>query len=367
MQFDISSNKVTSLSNPIMFFGFLCGLLLSLGVLSGDESGRVNLLYLLLVYLFIPLFGAILAIASLAKGKGLNIARVLSTLPIWSKPQKLKLLQIRQQNVDKYWFFLQSQVAALAYSVASLLTFSVLLLATDINFVWRSTLLNAEQLQPLLSFVALPWWFWEQAQPTSELLRMTQDSRLIDNYSNTGSFGNWWAFVLATQLVYSFILRGGLLAFASMLISKKLSKEAKKPGNKTQKRMKQVPETHTYASLVHSLPYEYTLCNWAAFEQNIVEQLSISPNKTLKEGPRISLDNKDKNNQPLLILVKAWEPPMGELQDFMQNGNGLIFPINLKNKTTIAIEEKHLKEWQRFVALLPNWSIYLPAPMGVQQ
>ena len=349
-----------------MFIGFLCGLLLSLGVLNGDEAGRVNLLYLLLVYLFIPLFGAILSVVSLVQGRGLNIARLLSALPIWSQSQQVQLLKIRQQKFDKYWFFLQSQAAALAYSVASLLTFLILLLATDINFVWRSTLLNAEQLQPILGAIATPWWFWEVAQPTSELLRSTQDSRLISNYANTNSFGQWWAFVLATQIVYSFILRGALLAIGTTLISKHTKKETEKKAPRTQQRMEQVSENHSYASLIHSLPTEYTLCNWATFNTNILQQLTLSPKKALKAGPSVAIDTHDALDEPLLILVKAWEPPMGELQDFMQHAKGIIFPINLNNKQAVAPEEKHLKEWQRFVAQLPNWAIYVPESMDKQ-
>ena len=62
----VISNPATSsasrLSRPILLLGFGLGLLLSITVLSGDDAGRVNLFYLLLVYLFIPLFGALISL-----------------------------------------------------------------------------------------------------------------------------------------------------------------------------------------------------------------------------------------------------------------------------------------------------------------
>lgn len=352
-------NDATKLSRPIWIVGLLLGLFLSWMVLSGDDAGRVNLLYLLLVYLFIPLVGAIISVVSLLQGKGLNVARVLSAIPLQSKPFQMYLHKLRQMHLDKQWFFLQTQAAALAYACGSLIIFVVLLLATDINFVWRSTLLDAEQLQPLLAFIAAPWWFWDSAQPSVELLRITQDSRLNESYNNVSNFGQWWAFVLATQVLYSGVLRGVLLLIAKVWIKKTSQKNAQAKPQNTHVNVESVPATvQKLSHILHDLPTEYALTNWARISDLVVSQLMLNPTHSLPAGP-IILEQGDAGFQGTqILLVKAWEPPMGELQDYMEHTSGIIFPVNYKHNKVTAPEPMHIEEWQRFTAQLPNWGIY---------
>lgn len=359
----ITLKNITQLSRPIMAIGFSIGLILSLSVLSGDNSGRVNLLYLLIVFLVIPLVGAALSIVSLLGEKGVNAARLCSLIPLWTKSQKDYLHKIRQHHIDKEWFFLQSQAAALAYSAASLLVFLVLLLTTDINFVWRSTLLDAEQLKPLLTLIAIPWFFWDTAQPSIELLRATQDSRLTQAYSDVSGFGQWWAFVLATQLTYSFMLRGLLLAVAKVWLRKLTKNDVEQ---RLARQRIQSPNNHSpvypLAPIKHELPIHYALNNWAGLNEKELSQLALQPSQVLHSTP---LETQQFDGVQLL-LVKAWEPPMGELQDYMLQGRGLLFAINYKNDQLIAPETKHLEEWQRFIEQVPNWCIYLPTQWTTQ-
>ncbi len=349
-----------------MLAGFVLGLLLSFAVLSGDEMGRVNLLYLLLIFLFVPLGSAILSVVSLIRGRGLNLARLVSAVPIWSNSQKKDLHKFRQMHLDKQWFFLQSQVAALAYSIAGVLTFIILLLATDINFVWRSTLLDAEDLFPLLKIIAGVWPFWESAQPTLELLQMTQDSRLTQSYSDNNQYGHWWAFILATQIVYSFFLRGALLFVGKVWLTAKLKKDVESQlSQKLHRQSNPVASSHALEPLTHQLPNDYVLVNWAGFTYELINTLQLQPIRTITIDP-LTMDQDNAEPEQQLVLVKSWEPPMGELQDYLHKGRGLLFPIDLKSQTVNAPEQRHLEEWQRFVRTLPNWRIYLPAEWSGQ-
>ncbi|MGQ8367388.1 DUF2868 domain-containing protein [Glaciecola sp. 1036] len=358
-------NTLTKLSLPIIILGCILGLFLSIAVLSGDAEGRVNLFYLLLVYLFIPVLGALISVGSLLGNKGVNFARLVSDLPIWSSSQRAYLAKIRQIRVEKQWFFLQSQAAALAYATASLITFLLLLLATDINFVWRSTVLTAEQLLPVLKVVASPWWFWEDAQPTAELLRLTQDSRLNASYTNTGSFGQWWAFVLATQVVYSFLLRGLLLLFAKWWVKKLTNSESKNTSSlKTKPIVNKFSENHKLSDISRSLPAEYALINWAGLPDDIVSQLALHPNQILEVGPLTNNHTEAAFDIRQIILVKAWEPPMGELQDFMKHNKGLLYPVNYKHNKLVPALPNHLEEWQRFTAEMSDWGVYQERETG---
>lgn len=362
----LTPDKATRLSRPILLAGFVLGLLLSFAVLSGDELGRVNLLYLLLIFLFIPLASAIVSIVSLIRGRGINLARLLSATPIWSKSQQTYLHKIRQMHLDKHWFFLQSQAAALAYSVAGVVTFILLLLATDINFVWRSTLLDAEDLYPLLKVVASIWPFWDSAQPTLELLQMTQDSRLTHSYSDIDQFGHWWAFILATQIVYSFFLRGALLFAGKVWLTAKLKKDVElQLSQKLDQHSHPVSTSHALEPITHQLPENYALSNWAGFSSELIDALKLTPTQTVSVDPLIMSEESTVSDQQL-VLVKSWEPPMGELQDYLHQGRGLLFPIDLKSQTVKAPEQRHLEEWQRFVRTLPNWRIYRPTEWSHQ-
>lgn len=363
--------SATTLSKPLLFVGALLGFLLSIGALFGDDYGRLNLLYLLFIYVCIPLLGALFSVISLLKGKGLNIARLLSDfLP--SKTDKAYLRKAHQLNMDKPWFFLQSQGVALAYAGSSALVFGFFLVFTDMNFVWRSTILDAEQILPLLQIIALPWWFLESAQANLELIQATQDSRLNESYSNVTIFGQWWQFVFATLIVYSFILRG-LLLFGAKLWLKKLARDARKSSshagtinvtdalNRNLEKNRKARKQHTLSPITYELLEQYALSNWASLTQNIVSQLNLRPQEELPSGATIVDSNESKNAQntlPQLLLVKAWEPPMGELQDYMEHTQGLLYPVNYKKEKVIPPESNHLEEWQRFIAKIPNWGIY---------
>ncbi|MDT0595064.1 DUF2868 domain-containing protein [Glaciecola petra] len=373
-QSDFTPASASTLSRPILIIGFLLGFAFSIGVLIGDDAGRVSLLGLMVVYAFVPLLGALLSVISLVKGKGINFARLLSEfLP--SKSLKSYLHKAHQLKMDKPWFFLQSQGAALAYALSSFFVFILYLLITDMNFVWRSTILGAEQVLPLLELIALPWWFVESAQPSIELIRATQDSRLNESYTNVVVFGQWWKFVLATIFVYSFVLRGVLLFVAKVWL-KKLASENRKNNTKSNtvnitdafnsniEKHRKTTKLYKLEPVTQTLPKKYALMNWASLSQKILSQLRLEPIEELPQGPFIfdvDLLEKLQSNSTQLLLVKAWEPPMGELQDYMEHTRGLLYPINYKKDKVIAPLPIHLEEWQRFTAKLPNWGIYQAA------
>lgn len=355
------------LSWPIVFVGGIFGLILSWSVLSGDAQGRVNLLYLLLVYLFIPLISVVISILSLFFGKGINIARITSLLPFWSYVSQSKIRKFQQLKLDKYWFLMQSQAAGIAYSLMSLLAFFLLLLVTDINFVWRSTLLSSSEILPLLKLVALPWSFWQSAQPNLELLEMTQNSRLFTSASNVSIYGHWWQFILATQLFYSFLIR--LLLFFISIWRLKYCFE-KDIEHRLQSNIKSHPfldiEKLVISNVTHQLPKGVAINNWANLPTELLARLpGVNINKAhlINAGPNATPTQKidaERWQGEQLIIVKAWEPPLGEMEDFLQNGKGFIFPVDWNDSGLVNPTVTHINEWRRFANKLREWQVYLP-------
>ena len=353
------TDTVTKISKPILMLGCSLGFILTLAVMNGDANGRVNLLYLLLIFVVIPLLGTVVSIVGLISREGMNIAKLTSLLPVWTAAQRTSLLALKRRNLSKPWFFVQSQSAALGYSITSLIAFVLLLLATDVNFIWRSTLLSADDLLAMLQVVAAPWWFWEAAQPTMALLEQTKDSRLLGNMVNAEAVGQWWLFVLATQITYAFLLRGLLLSVGQLYLVSRLSKSQQT--DTPQSAPTTVPEstsTPPLAKPTKALPANYQLFNFANIPAEVIARLPL--------GEPQNVDLERSYDNAVLVLVKAWEPPLGELQDFMQLNRGAIYPVYYRNAETLAVPPQYLDEWRRFVEQVPNWLLYLPAQQDIK-
>jgi hypothetical protein len=345
---------------PLVLIGGIIGLLLSWTVLSGDHLGRVNIFYLLLVYLFIPVLSILFSIFSLVFGKGCNLARITIAIPFWSLATQSLLRKSQQLNLDKYWFLMQSQAAAIAFSIASLACFFTLLIATDLNFVWRSTILEPTDVLPLLEIVAWPWQFWSSAQPSLGLLEMTQDSRLVSSSIDNQSYGAWWKFILATQICYSLLLRVILLFITKLWLERKVNSDielilqSKISCNKPLSNFEE-----DLAVVSHHLPEDITSLNWDNTPTSVWELIEGNKSLTDKNSPAnrhqtIELDDEQ------LVIVKSWEPPLGELDDYLSNGYGYVQPVDWDSSGLVKLQTKHLHEWQRFITKLPKWKLYVP-------
>jgi hypothetical protein len=134
----IEQEHSQSLSRVIALIGGILGMVLSIAVFSGDSSGRVNLLYLLLLFVGIPIVGALVSVIGIALKRGAGLSVILSRLPIWSPQQKRFLTTLQRSQLMKPLLFKQSQQTALAFAFSTLMLFLVMLLATDVNVVWRT-------------------------------------------------------------------------------------------------------------------------------------------------------------------------------------------------------------------------------------
>jgi len=348
---------------PIVYIGGVIGLLLSWLVLSGDQQGRVNLFYLLLVYLFIPVMSVLLSLFSLLFGKGINLARLITAFPFLSSNTQSMIRKSQQLNMDKYWFLMQSQVAAIAFSVASLSTFFTLLIATDLNFVWRSTILEPSNVLPLLEIIAWPWQFWSSAQPSLSLLEMTQDSRMLLSTIDNTNYGAWWKFILATQICYSLILRVMLLAATKFWLNKKANSdlELTLQGQIKEQKLTSMTELDV-GSVIHKLPEGLTWLNWDNIPESVWSLLETD-GTSLGIGKLINRNQlmEQEQQQEQLIIVKSWEAPLGELEDYLNQGFGYILPLDWHASELQQLQLKHLQEWQRFTNNLASWTLYIPS------
>ena len=368
-------NKLSQISVGLGILGFVAGLFASFAVLSGDELGRVNLLFLLLLYAFLPVVGLILSLLFLLKKDSKGLAGWILELPLWSRRRPVALLILQSTADRKPWLFLQTQILALGFALGGLLIYFLLLLGSDVSFVWRSTVLQATDVLPLLNLLALPWLFWPEAQASLELLQQSQDFRLTNEFASGQNLGLWWKYIFAVQLTYNLLPRSIMLLIARVRYqtTAKLAHSSSGQGLSTAQQSTENPVTAaSLAAVVHALPGPYTLIDWAAAPQLCHLHLSnclgtpleIIPvdSEAIAMGPQSISDG-----QTLVILVKSWEPPLAELSDYLLAiGNGdekYLLPLDWSEQAVKHIRDVHLDEWRRFCSKLnssdgiENWQV----------
>jgi hypothetical protein len=117
------------------------------------------------------------------------------------------------------------------------------------------------------------------------------------------------------------------------------------------------------AAIRSQLPVKITLANWANFNDTQLRSIGIDAQRKVAVSPDMDKEQISAladNPLPLLLVVKAWEPPLGELADFMADTQGFIMPCDLQQGEIKKPASFHLQEWQRFAAEQKNWQIFLP-------
>lgn len=362
-----SHNIEAQITIALTFLGFVLGIFVSIGVLSGDSQGRVNVLFLLLLFAFLPAFSLLLSLLLLVfKQNGL--AGIVVSLPIWPKEYSRFQVDIELSGQRRRWLFFQSQVLSLAFSVGGIIVFFILLLGTDVNFVWRSTLLKAADLQPILSVISAPWFFWSDAQPSLELVQQSQNSRIA---SGVGAYSeNWWQFVLAAQLTYNLIPRALMLLAARWQLGGICLENSGSYATATSDNsLSPDSSAVTRAAIVYALPSAYVLLDWSSAPEHCNRFIAQSFGKPAMQLPLTALTSAEvlaaiDDTACTVVLVKSWEPPLGELEDILNSihvtQTGFILPMDWDEETVRSANVIHLKEWQRFAITLGDWKILQP-------
>lgn len=355
--------------------GLLAGFVIAISVLSGDSQGRVNLLYLLLLFVFLPVGSLLMSAVFLLRKSSRGLAGWLLELPLWPTRVRQEALALVPGVERKYWLFYQTQLASLAFATGGLVAFILLLIGTDVSFVWRSTLLQATDLLPLLRFLALPWSFWSEAQPTLGLLQQSQDFRLATPELTSAQLGQWWKYAFAAQVTYM-VLPRAIMAFVarSVYLGKQVVAEVAKSRKVLHvDNMNTVPMTGQLAPLIASVKPDYLLIDWGSVPMVLAESLFKQlgrPGQILRAGPLSKADPEKlqrSSGAAIVVAVKAWEPPMGELQDYLQSlpldqlAEKLLLPLDWDNEGLRSVQDGDLQEWRRFCGTLGDWSVLSPA------
>lgn len=363
---DTDQQALKQLSLGLGLLGLCFGFLAAYGVLGGDDEGRVNLLFLLLLFAFLPVAGLLLSIFLLAKGGGKGLAGWILEIPLWPRRLTLALSRSGLGHGRELWLFYQTQILVVSFSLGCLLLYLLLLLGSDITFVWRSTLLEPDDLLPALRAIGIPWRFWPEAQASLALIEQTRDYRLETQGMSQPVVGLWWKYILATQLVYNLLPRTLMLLVTRHKYRVRLQQNLVRHAPDSQPQPTDAAKDgNTLARLTRSIELPYILLDWAGIsplcyervQQLLGEASEIHRFGPLRQHPAIH----SPDNHTLIVLVKSWEPPLAELADRLRdidsNADKLILPLDCNDTGIRQPTLAHLDEWRRFAATLPNWQV----------
>jgi len=346
--------------------GLCLGFLAAYGVLTGDVDGRVNLLFLLLLFAFLPVAGLLLSIFLMMKGGGKGLAGWILDIPLWPRHLILALSRLGPTRGRELWLFYQTQILAESFSAGCLLLYLLLLLGSDITFVWRSTLLEPEDLLPALKAIGIPWRFWTEAQASLALIEQTRDFRLDSQGLPQPVVGLWWKYILATQLAYNLLPRSLMLLVARQKYRARLQQSRVRYAHDSQPRLTSAADDeNSLANLARSVTPPYTLLDWADVSSSCYQRIQQLLGDAAEIYPIGPLRHQGATHSPgdhsLVVVVKSWEPPLAELADRLNdidsNADKLVLPLDWSDTGVRQPTPAHLDEWRRFAATLGDWQV----------
>jgi hypothetical protein len=225
----------------------------------------------------------------------------------------------------------------------------------DLAFGWSTTLdTAAASYHGLINTVATPWaWAWPAAAPDLVLVEATRFFRAGDPMASPepALWGQWWPFVTmlwATWVLLPRLILWGLAAVQTRQKARRLL--ASHPAmNALMYRMEtpaldtgnshhdadDLPDTTARSNLLPLPDSDILLCWAGAGEPELPDGLRSGKELVLRAGGRASLSDDDQTlnrisehlknrSKAVILLVRCWQPPTGELQDFLETARGTL-------------------------------------------
>ncbi|MCE9545110.1 MAG: DUF2868 domain-containing protein [Planctomycetia bacterium] len=266
----------------------------------------------------------------------------------------------------RLWILIRlTQVFAVAFNVGAVAAFVAISYGSDPAFGWKSTLLTADQVHSATRVVSVPWRVlpdqWS-AVPLLDDVRHTKYKSLDPQYEpeikSDGPipWASWYSFLLLSILCYGLLPRLVTLAIAAAQVRRtlaairldhsefqRLAQRLARPRVETQATR---PEAGAPASDGKARPVDMasakdlgpcTVLRWAGVDlppAQLVELVARRTGWTLSdlhavggldptadEAALIAIESSRTEQlnaaRPVVLLVEAWEPPVGDYLDFI--------------------------------------------------
>lgn len=344
-------------------------------------------------------------IGLLSPGRLINvIARYLPVehrLALEAAMGRQKISHIAYGQVRK-WLILQfSQIFAVGFNIGALICCLYLVTVSDLAFGWSTTLtVDSQSFHWLVSQLAWPWRGWiPSAVPSLEVIDATRYYRLHqgilpnatgNRIMDLAALGQWWQFLLMAIAFYGLLPRVVIFALSRWRLNAALNTAlvhapgalqildrmnhalVETGGLEPEARMKMAPTTvEPFPARGVDKPNVF-LINWAginADEEQFNELLRTTLGARVEQmlfAGRIRPVGEDEatiaeiseaaDNPAILVAVKAWEPPLLDFMDFLDDLRKAVGPERLitiapvmldHERNFIPADPKDLSVWQK--------------------
>ncbi|MDN6319538.1 MAG: DUF2868 domain-containing protein [Marinobacter sp.] len=328
------------INNGFMVVGAVLGLLAMLGLLFYDGGQRINVTVILAFVAFQLLLALLTTAQSLVGWQPWRpLLRRFGKTPESAVSVKLQPVLMAQA----------AQRGGLCFALAGLVTLLVMVVLQDLAFGWSTTLeTDAKSYHRLISTIAAPWaWLWPAAAPEFTLVEATRFFRAGagEDATNPARWGQWWPFIAMLWATWALLPRFVLCVLAGFAIRRKAryllaSHPAKRalmyrmetPALDTgtdHNDAADQPDTDTHLSLKPLPDTRIVLCWAGAGDPELPDTLSAGKSLIAKAGGRMTLaEDRQTLKQvashltqtpttSILLVTRGWEPPTGELEDFL--------------------------------------------------
>lgn len=356
--------------------GLITGVMTMLGLLFYDGGQRINLTVILAFVLLQCLLALVTTVQAFAGWQPWRwLLRKLMPASTTGALQPLQPMLMARA----------AHTGGLMFGLAGLLTLLVLVVVQDLAFGWSTTLnTGADSYYRLLTAIAAPWQgLWPAAVPDRELVEATRFFRSeAASGTSPAQWGAWWPFVTMVWVTYVIVPRLILLLLATVHPGLRARRElARHPGMiALQYRMEtpaldtgnrhndaaDLPSTDTSVQL-QPLPRGQVLIRWAgAGEPELPDALATGYQTVLAAGGNAPLEHDNRiiaqaeallagaRDPAVIIVTRSWEPPTGELADFLQQARQAWPPTTLIALVPLAPEadgsppDHQVSQWLRF-------------------
>lgn len=371
--------------------GALSGLLAMGGILAWEGTQRINLTLLLALVLLQLLLGLVTALQGLLSWQPWRwLTHRLTGMT--NTPGAISALSPQLMTRA-------AQGGGLMFSIAALATLLVMVVVQDLAFGWSTTLdTGASGYHRLVALLAVPWQgMAPSAVPTLELVEATRFFRTeaLTGDTNPGRWGQWWPFVALVWLVYATLPRllfwivaqlhlraraGNLLRTHPDMAALVYRMETPcLDSGTTHNDSEDLPQTDTRVRLQRP-PKDSLLISWAgAGGHNRPGEFrhargplpeaggtsSLAQDRALVDDTGAQLGRHASPS--VTLLVNAWEPPTGELADFLALARShwpestTIYLYALAHESPSPPPEQSLAQWYRFVQRMEDPRLALAA------
>lgn len=362
--------------------GAILGVFTMLGLLFYDGGQRINVTIILAFVTFQCLLAVFTTLQSVAGWQPWR-----SVLKRFQKHEEPRVFT----KLHGVLMAKAAQLGGLCFASSGLLTLLIMVVLQDLAFGWSTTLeSNASAYHSLISSIAAPWsWLWPAAVPDLALVEATRFFRAGDaeNTINPVLWGQWWPFIVMLWATWAWLPRGILYLLAGVIIRRKakhllnshpamhallyrMETPSLDTGNENND-ANDLPNTNTELS-VQPLPSSNAILYWAGASQVDLAQISSLNNNDksglfeAKIGGRMSLA-QDENTLAemalklvsqaqanVIIVTCSWEPPTGELEDFIIKAeqqwpkNSRVFLLPLATNQNKQPSAQLVQQWLRF-------------------